>query len=205
MTQQQFQELVAKDTAFAAFSVMFVLFYFVFHLESLFLAFIGVMLIGFSFSFTAFVYSAIFRITFLANLHNLVIFIVLGIAADDIFVFIDAWRQSAFVAVYNGDQRKRISYAWRRAVRAIAVTSSTTAVAFLANVLSPMMPIQSFGIYAAIIIPGNYLLIVLLFPPAVIIYENHFAKYKCCCCCPRQRSNQPNPEDAEAVANTERS
>lgn len=103
VTQQQFQELVQKDTAFAAFSVMFVLFYFVFHLESFFLAFIGVMLIGFSFSFTAFVYSAIFRITFLANLHNLVIFIVLGIAADDIFVFIDAWRQSAFVAVYNGD------------------------------------------------------------------------------------------------------
>lgn len=47
---------------------------------------------------------------------------------------------------------KRMSYAWRRAVRAIAITSGTTAVAFLANVLSPQMPIKSFGIYAAIII-----------------------------------------------------
>ena len=78
-----------------------------------------------------------------------------------------------------------MSYAWRRAVRAIAVTSGTTAVAFLANVMSPMMPIKSFGIYAATIIPANYFLIVLLFPPAVIIYENNFAKYKCCCFCPR--------------------
>lgn len=182
---------------------MFVLFYFVFHLESFFLASVGVLLIGLSFSFTAFVYQGIFRITFLANLHNLVIFIVLGIAADDIFVFMDAWRQSALVTVYHGDFKKRISYSWRRAVRAIAVTSSTTAVAFLANVLSPMMPIQSFGIYAAIIIPANYLLIVMLFPPAVIIYERYLAKYKCCCCCPREQKST-NMEGGEAVQNTER-
>ena len=77
-----------------------------------------------------------------------------------------------------------MSYAWKRALRAIAVTSSTTAAAFLANVFSPMMPVQSFGIYAAIIIPANYLLIVLLFPPAVIIYEDHFEKFRWCGCCP---------------------
>jgi len=74
-------------------------------------------------------------------LHNLIIFIVLGIAADDIFVFIDAWRQSACIEVFKGDKKKRMSYAWKRALRAIAVTSSTTAVAFLSNTLSPMMPI----------------------------------------------------------------
>ena len=72
----------------------------------------------------------------MSNLHYLVIFIVLGIAADDIFVFIDAWRQSECIEVFRGDYKMRMSYAWRRAVRAIAVTSGTTAVAFLANVLS---------------------------------------------------------------------
>jgi len=81
---------------------------------------------------------------------------------------------------------KRMSYAWRRAVRAIAITSGTTAVAFLANVLSPQMPIKSFGIYAAIIIPANFFLIVTLFPPAVIIYEKYLAKFKCCCFCERK-------------------
>ena len=136
-----------------------------------------------SFALTAFLYQGIFRIQYLSNLHNLVIFIVLGIAADDIFVFIEAWKQSGQIAVYNGDLKKRMSYAWLRARRAIAVTSSTTAVAFLANVFSPMMPIQSFAVYAAVIIPVNFFLIVLLFPPAVIVYESKFAKFKCCCCC----------------------
>ena len=76
-----------------------------------------------------------------------------------------------------------MTYAWRRAVRAIAVTSGTTTVAFLANILSPQMPIQSFGIYAAVIIPANFVLIVMMFPPAVIIYEKYLAKFKCCCFC----------------------
>ena len=45
-----------------------------------------------SFPITAVWYSGIFRITYYSILHNLVIFIILGIAADDIFVFHDAWR-----------------------------------------------------------------------------------------------------------------
>jgi len=153
---------------------MFVMAYFVFHLKSFFLAGIGVLLILLSFGFTALIHQGIFRVQFYSNLHNLIIFIVLGIAADDIFVFIDAWRQSACIDIYKGDRNMRMSYAWKRAVRAIAVTSSTTAVAFMSNTLSPMMPIQSFGIYAAIIIPANYLIIVMIFPAAVIIYEDKF-------------------------------
>ena len=122
---------------YAIFSVLFVILYFVFHLESWFLALTGMLLIGLSFSFSAIIYQGIFRVSFMSNLHYLVIFIVLGIAADDIFVFIDAWRQSECIKIYQGDYTKRMSYAWRRAVRAIAVTSGTTAVAFLANVFSP--------------------------------------------------------------------
>lgn len=140
-----------------------------------------------------------FRIDYVSNLHNLVIFIVLGIAADNIFVFVDAWRQSAHIEVYNGNLTMRMSYAWRRAVRAIAVTSATTTVAFLANVMSPMMPIISFGIYAAIIIQANYFLVILVYPPAVIIYENHFAKYQCLCFCLRE-SKKSSGQDLTAEA-----
>ena len=76
-----------------------------------------------------------------------------------------------------------MSYAWKRAVRAMAVTSSTTSVAFLANSFSPIMPIKAFGIYAAIIIPANYLLVVFIFPPSVIFYEKYL-EHRCnptCC------------------------
>lgn len=69
----------------------------------------------------------------------------------------------------------RLAYAFRRAARATAITSSTTSVAFLANFFSPIMPIASFGIYAAIIISANYLLIIMIFPPVIIFWERNLA------------------------------
>lgn len=150
----------------------FVFIYFVFYLRSLFLGFISIMLILMSFGFTALIHQGVFRVTYYTSLHSMVIFIVLGIGADDIFVFIDAWRQSAFIKIFKGDRKIRMAYAWKRTVRAAAITSSTTSVAFMANILSPMMPIRSFGIYAAIIILVNYFLVVMIMPPAVIFYED---------------------------------
>ena len=114
-------------------------------------------------------------------MHTLVIFIVLGIAADDIFVFVDAWRQSVCFKEIADDKYKRLAYSFRRAARATAVTSSTTSVAFLANAFSPIMPISSFGIYAAIIISANYLLVILVFPPLIIWYDNRLAGKWCVC------------------------
>jgi len=106
---------------------------------------------------------------------------VLGVAADDIFVFIDGWRQSEFIDEIKADKRNRLAYSFRRASRATLTTSSTTSAAFLANAFSPIMPIASFGIYAAIIIFVNYLLIIFFLPPLVIWYERNL-QGKCCMC-----------------------
>ena len=177
----EFDLMIKKDTGFAVFSVLFVFLYLNVHLRSIFLATVGIILIMFSFSITAIVCEGIFRVTYYSNLHSLTIFIVLGIAADDIFVFIDAWRQSAFIPEFKNNKYMRMSYSWKRAVRAMAVTSSTTSVPFLANGFSPIMPIKAFGIYAAIIIPANYILVVFMFPPAVIWYEDKIeGKFFCC-------------------------
>lgn len=138
-------------------------------------------MILFSFPMTTVLTEGIFRVTYFSSLHTLTVFIVLGVAADNIFVFFDAWRQSATVApAILNTRSKRMAYAWRRAVRAIAVTSSTTSVAFMANIFSPLMPIKAFGIFAGCIIPMNYLLMIFIFPPAVIFYEDRIEKISCC-------------------------
>ena len=89
---EKFQELINNDGGFAMFSVIFVFITFCIHLKSFFLAFIGIMIILFSFPLTVMITEGILRCTFFSSLHTLAIFIVLGIAADDVFVFIDAWR-----------------------------------------------------------------------------------------------------------------
>jgi len=195
--EKMINEEVEKDTSFAALSILFVLGYLIYHLKSLVLGLVGISLILFSFSLTAFISQGIFQSTYYGTLHSLIIFIVLGIAADDIFVIVDAWKQSIFVQECEGKVNLRMAYAFRRAARGTAVTSSTTAIAFLANAFSPMMPIKSFGIYAAIIVIVNFFLIILVFPPLLIWYDRKLEGKWCCCSADKEvlpGANQEEPQ-----------
>ena len=177
----QYNIAITQDIRWAICSIVFVFIYFATHLQSLFLAVMGIITILLSFGLTAIVNEGIIRNTYYSNLHTLCIFIVLGIAADDLFVFVDAWRQSKNISLLKDNPNKRLAYAFRRASRATFVTSSTTSVAFMANFFSPIMPIASFGIYAALLVLANYLLIILLIPPIIIFWEDNLASYQWQC------------------------
>lgn len=181
-----FAEVINKDFSLAVFALLFVFIYMMIHLKSFFLAVNGACIIVLSFPISLVITNGVFKVTYFGFLHAMVIFIVVGIAADDIFVFVDGWKQSEKVEQFKGDPKRRMAYAFRRAVRAMAVTSSTTSVAFFANFFSPLMPIKAFGIFAGTIIPVNYFLVVLIFPPATIFYERWFENsgycfWKNCC------------------------
>uniref|UniRef100_A0A7S3CP63 SSD domain-containing protein n=1 Tax=Strombidium rassoulzadegani TaxID=1082188 RepID=A0A7S3CP63_9SPIT len=183
LTIDEFLDLVLVDSLLSLASALFVYFYLVYHLESKFLSFIGITIILFSYPTTVVITEGILGCTYLGSLQVVSIFLVLGIAADDIFVFIDAWRQSEHMAkeIFKGDKKRRMAYAFRRACRAMAVTSSTTSVAFFANMFSPIMPIKSFGLLSGVIIPLNYLFVVIFMPCAVIFFEEKLQHTTCCC------------------------
>ena len=75
-----------------------------------------------------------------------------------------------------------MAYTFRRATRAMAVTSSTTSVAMLANFFGDIMPVKSFGVFAGVIVPVNFLLVVMFYPSAVTLYERHVKKKACTAC-----------------------
>ena len=75
----------------------------------------------------------------------------MGIGADDIFVFVDAWKQSAYEGPeVLADLETRMSWVYGRAGYAMLITSATTCFAFVATALSPLVEVQSFGIFAAL-------------------------------------------------------
>jgi len=129
----EFALQVNKDTVWVFGSVAFVFFYITCHTKSVFLSLPSLLMIILSFPLTIFIYYYIFKITLFTALHSLVLFIVMGISADNIFVFFDAWQQSESKRPLKGDLVKRIAYTFKRSAKAMSVTSSTTAVAFLAN------------------------------------------------------------------------
>lgn len=89
-----YAETTQGDVAWAIGSTIFVFFYIWFHLGSVFMAFTSMLMISLSFPISYLFYSGLFQISMNTTLNQLNIFIVLGIAADDIFVFCDAWQQS---------------------------------------------------------------------------------------------------------------
>ena len=124
---------------------------------------------------TAFLYRIVFQIEYFGTLHLCSIFLVLGIGADDNFVLLDAWRQAQIdVPVVDGANEttlRRLLYAFARTMDAVFSTSLTTALAFLCMGFSPIMPVRTFGIFAAMVVVCNYVMVLTLIPTCMILCE----------------------------------
>ena len=81
-----------------------------------------------------FFYRVVFGIQYMGILNGVSLFVIIGIGVDDIFVFINTFRQ----AVDNKDLGSRICHTIYVAGKATFFTSFTTAAAFGANALSPV-------------------------------------------------------------------
>ena len=177
-------EIVTRDAMLAIISIVFVFFYIRLQVRSWFLALIGMVEILLSLPVAWFLFSGVFRIEFFSFLNTLCIFLVAAIGADDIFIFIDAYRQSA----YSQDPtvleslESRMSWVYRRTGTAMAITSATTCCAFLCTLLSPLAGTKAFGIFAALVVLVDYIFVMTLFCTATVIYHNKFEKDGRCCC-----------------------
>lgn len=94
---REFTRVVQSDFMWAGLSILSVWVYMLIHLGSVFLSLVGILEIFLSFPVALFFYKPVFQIDFFSEMNLLVIFILLGIGADDIFVFTDAYKQSASV------------------------------------------------------------------------------------------------------------
>ena len=134
---------------------IFSLSYMCFHMKSIFLALISLSNIMMSIPITMVVYHYVMKITYFSNPHLSIIIVIIGIGADDIIVFHDIWE-----GVYNEtkNQKTRLNYIYHRAQKQMLITSLTSTIAFLSCINSRVMPIQSFGIFAAMVVPLCYLI-----------------------------------------------
>ena len=95
----RFEEILDSDVKFSVFSILFVLLYMWFHLGSLFLSVSAMVIILVSFPVAQCIYRGIFQVTMYGQLNKVAIFVVIGIAAANVFVFCDAWPQSEYIKI----------------------------------------------------------------------------------------------------------
>jgi len=166
-------------------AILLSLSYIIYNVSSCFIGGMGILTIILCMGPAFFIYRFIFQIESFSNYNSLVVFILLGIGADDLFVFNDAWIQSSHVYHETLD---RMQFAFNRAASAMLVTSLTTAVAFFATGVSQIPFIRGFGLWAGLCVTFNYLYFISIVPCYLLI-EHYYYQIKwcgfhlCCKCC----------------------
>jgi len=96
----------------------------------------------------------------------------------------DAYKQSKFRDPDNLESLEtRMSWVYRRTGTAMAITSATTCAAFLCTLITPLVEIKSFGIFAACVIFIDYVLVMTLFCTAIVIYHDRYEDRPAKCGC----------------------
>eukprot|EP00003_Mantamonas_plastica_P024929 TRINITY_DN476_c0_g1_i4.p1 TRINITY_DN476_c0_g1~~TRINITY_DN476_c0_g1_i4.p1 ORF type:complete len:626 (+),score=196.36 TRINITY_DN476_c0_g1_i4:232-2109(+) len=187
LSQPIIDELLIHDGLLAFASFAFVVFYLRFHTGSWFLASLGMTHVLMSFPVAYFVYLVILNIRAFYGLNFLSIYIILAIGADDIFVFVDAYKQSNTLPFkLRNSLVHRMSWTWRRASHAMLITSLTTTIAFSATAVSQLVSVSVFGLFTAMLVVCNYLFVITWFPCVVILYNRNYEnapKRSVCQCC----------------------
>jgi len=178
----EFPRTVNSDFLMVIASMLFVYSYICVHTGSFALGCFAILQIVLSVPLSLFFYVVIFQIPYFAQVHNLAIFIILGVGADDIFVFMDAWRQSSTMPEMK-TLVDRMRHTYARTSFTVLNTSLTTAIAFFSTAAAPIMPIASFGVFAAVMIILNWVLVCTWWPTVVLIWEVYFCKSHGVGCC----------------------
>eukprot|EP00930_Biecheleria_cincta_P052441 TRINITY_DN3768_c1_g1_i2.p1 TRINITY_DN3768_c1_g1~~TRINITY_DN3768_c1_g1_i2.p1 ORF type:complete len:1305 (+),score=119.87 TRINITY_DN3768_c1_g1_i2:214-3915(+) len=101
-------------------------------------------------------------------INFLVLFLLTGIGADNLFILIDTWRQTKR-DFRNLKSRLRLTFA--RAGKSLTACGTTTAVSFIANVFSSVRPLRWFGTFVGLCVFANLFLCLAMFPPMLLLRE----------------------------------
>lgn len=213
----EMDKMISADFGIAIFSILFVYFVLYAYLRSFWLASWAMYQIVFSLPIGGFFYKNLFQVHYFEFLHILIVYLVLGVGADDIFVFCDCfWHQQQQeiagnqelqgVALSRDRLHKILKESWKRSSGAIFNTSITTTIAFLSCSVSEVMPMRTCGWYAATCIVTVYIMTITFAPASLVIWHTYFQDQRCCCppCKQRQRESSTVKSENEKAEDNEK-
>lgn len=171
-----------NDVTWVGGSISFIFILILILTKSLWIAGLAIFSIFTSFITGNLIYNVIYGYQYLGFFHILALFIILGIGADDVFVFYNIWRNSALDEYPT--LAHRLSDVYKRSALSMLFTSLTTAVAFLSSAITPLLATRSFGLFSATVVIVNYLSVIIYLPTVVVMYHKYFEKTEWPCFLP---------------------
>ncbi|XP_053137015.1 protein dispatched homolog 3 [Hemicordylus capensis] len=144
---------------------------------SVFLSFFGIASIGLSCLAALFLYHVVFGIQYLGILNGVAAFVIVGIGVDDVFVFINTYRQ----ATHLKDLQLRMIHTIQTAGKATFFTSLTTAAAYAANIFSQIPAVHDFGLFMSLIVSCCWVAVLFTMPAALGIWSLYLSPLENAC------------------------
>ncbi|XP_071883004.1 protein dispatched homolog 3 isoform X1 [Anas platyrhynchos] len=144
---------------------------------SVFLSFFGIASIGLSCLVALFLYHVVFGIQYLGILNGVAAFVIVGIGVDDVFVFINTYRQ----ATHLKDVQLRMIHTIQTAGKATFFTSLTTAAAYAANIFSQIPAVHDFGLFMSLIVSCCWVAVLFIMPAALGIWTLYVSPLESSC------------------------
>lgn len=164
-----FDEYLLRDTwlilggAVCVFACMWL------YTESLFLTVMTIIAIVFSLGISYFMYTLVFELSFFPFMNLLATIVVVGIGADDVFIFCKVWHRKKLDR--SCSVIELMADTFQHAMLSMLVTSLTTAAAFYSSLFSNITTVCCFSVFAGTAIIANFLLMLTWLPASVVVSE----------------------------------
>ncbi|XP_072043684.1 protein dispatched homolog 1-like [Amphiura filiformis] len=134
-----------------------------------------------------FFYFLIFRRAFFPFVNIVAAVLVIGVGADDTFVYVDLWRKS-LSENKGADLHVIVQKTLHHATVTMLVTSLTTAGSLYSSIISDITAVKCFGLFAGTAIMMNFVLTLTLLPAVIVIQYRlvSFLETNCSGCCHRK-------------------
>ncbi|CAH1263796.1 DISP1 [Branchiostoma lanceolatum] len=169
-----FEHYLRMDTVYPCIAMAIVIIIIRLYTGSAFITLMTVFTIVSSLVVSYFFYTLVFQFPFFPFMNLTTVILLVGIGADDVFVYCDIWQHSKLERP-GSSLVDVVSETLGHAALSMFVTSFTTAATFYANFVSKITAIRCFGVYAGTAILANFILMITLIPSTVVIYEKYIA------------------------------
>jgi hypothetical protein len=167
--------VLVNDLRWVGVSLLLVLMCIVGHTHSILLGLLGTAEIALSIPLALWVYRIVFGIRLFGALHIIGLFLLLGIGCDDLFVMYDAWQQAQWLAHESAlsTTSGRLWWAYRRAAKAMLVSTLTDVGAFASSTLCIVPNLVSFAVFTSLLAIANYVLVCTMWPCALVLHHRY--------------------------------
>lgn len=147
---------------------------------SLFVTIMTILDMIMSLVFSYFLYTVVFKMPFFPFMNVLAFVLVIGIGADDAFVYIDIWKKMR--QRHDGTPEKRVLVlqdTLHHAAITMFVTSFTTSTALFSSIISSITALRCLAVYAGCAILINFVYTV-TWLPAIVVIEDKYLQFRRC-------------------------